>query len=80
MNLITDQTLTWQGFGNGFEKWHSQCRLRIFQAEMRSFTNSNEVGEASSGREQGMCAFCCCLCPFRATNSIIRAMLLLRSG
>lgn len=31
MPVLVDQTFTWKGFGNGFGKWDSCCRIRIFQ-------------------------------------------------
>lgn len=30
--LTIDQTYRWQGFGDGFGKWESRCRLRIFRS------------------------------------------------
>lgn len=30
MPSLIDQNYTWKGFGNGFGKWDSCCRIRIF--------------------------------------------------
>lgn len=40
-----DDLFEWQGFGNGFGKWESMCRIRVYEHEERQIIVATELPE-----------------------------------
>jgi len=48
MLLAVDQVYTWTGFANGFGKWDSRCRIRIFRPHPEQIVViASDLGEDS---------------------------------
>lgn len=48
MLLAVDEIYTWTGFGNGFGKWDSRCRIRIFRPHPEQIVViASDLGEDS---------------------------------
>lgn len=48
MPSMVDETYTWRGFGNGFGKWDSRCRIRVFRPHPEQIVViASDLGEDS---------------------------------
>lgn len=52
-----DEVFSWRGFGNGFGKWESSCRIRAYEAEECFVVIATEIEENMGTPIASCCEF-----------------------